>query len=130
MEDQFVLCRMASFGEDKFERLNIFFFEALEFAHKHVPGMHETKEMSVAFDLHGAGRPICCAFESSWVADLNVKGALLFGQALRVHEIEEKVPGFFRTEEVDVRAQKALINKKLNGRRTKDREVELWFWGQ
>jgi hypothetical protein len=65
-----------------------------------------------------------------WVADLYVKGCLLFGQALGVHEIEEKIVGFFRTEQVNVSAQKRVIHKKLDGRRAKDREVEFRDWRQ
>ena len=86
--------------------------------------MHDAKKMAVELDLGGPIWPIRRAFEGIRVADLDVKGRLLFGQALSIHESEEEIIGFFRTEQVDVRAQKGLIHEKLDGGRAKDGDFQ------
>ena len=126
---EFLFGRMSSLADDEAERVEVFFLEPLQFAHQHVPWMHEAKQVPVALYFDGAAAPVDGAFECQRIANLDVElGGLFLSPPLLLHELEQEVVRRFITKDVNISAEELGIDEELqrNGTVNIDLEPRLW----
>jgi hypothetical protein len=114
MADEFVFGWMAGLSDDEPKSVQIFFFEPLELAHQHIPGMDEAKQMAVTFDFDGPTGPINRALERERVTNLNVEvGRFLLCPTLLFDECDQSFVRRLIAANIDVGAEELGIDEKL-----------------